>query len=366
MHFLGLATFALGIGLSLASPASRNHVRHESRVNSPYWIKRTRAAPETTLPVRIGLAQPNLHIGHDRLMEISDPRSEKYGQYMSAKEVGDLFRPSGGSIDTVRNWLHSSGIDNERHEVSAGRGWLKFEASVDELESLLATQYHIFHHVPTQEDHIGCSEYHVPQHIQEHIDFITPTVSFAKVKRGDKMKKSISKSLSPAALNPHVSSAGSNAFISDTEVPCYVAVTPDCIRRMYISVVCSGPVLTGTELYKIPKGTTAAPGNEVGIFEDGDYYDQDDLDSTFAAIAPYVPNGTHPELQGIDGGYAPMDGYVGVESLLDMSLIIPLVYPQSTILFQVDDLKEVELTQGFGDTFLDALDAVSLPSLDTQ
>jgi tripeptidyl-peptidase-1 len=120
-------------------------------------------------------------------------------------------------------------------------------------------------------------------------------------------------------------------------------------------------VLTEAEIYKIPKGTTAAPGNEVGIFEDGDFYDQEDLDATWAALAPYVPNGTHPELKGIDGGVAPVDGSVGVESLLDMSIIIPLVYPQSTVLFQVDDFKEVELSQGFGDTFLDALDAVSRP-----
>lgn len=118
-----------------------------------------------------------------------------------------------------------------------------------------------------------------------------------------------------------------------------------------------------TELYNIPKGTTAAAGNEVGIFEDGDWYDQADLDATFAALAPYVPNGTHPTLNGIDGGVAPLDGYVGIESLLDMSLIIPLVYPQSTVLYQVDDLKEVELSTGFGDTFLDALDSVIQPRL---
>lgn len=116
-------------------------------------------------------------------------------------------------------------------------------------------------------------------------------------------------------------------------------------------------------MYNIPQGTTAHPGNEIGIFEDGDFYDQEDLDLTFEVIAPYVPNGTHPILHGIDGGYAPMDGYVGIESLLDMSLIFPLVHPQQAILFQVDDYREVLLTQGFGDTFLDALDAVILPYL---
>ena len=47
----------------------------------------------------------------------------------------------------------------------------------------------------------------------------------------------------------------------------------------------------------------------------------------------------------------------GVESLLDFSIIIPLVYPQKSVLFQVDDYKEVILSTGFGDTFLDALDA---------
>jgi tripeptidyl-peptidase-1 len=110
-------------------------------------------------------------------------------------------------------------------------------------------------------------------------------------------------------------------------------------------------------LYGIPKGDSSHAGNEIGIFEDGDFYDQADLDLTFAAIAPYVPQGTHPTLDGIDGGTAPMEGFVGVESLLDMSIIFPLIHPQQAVLFQVDDLKEVESAEGFGDTFLDALDA---------
>jgi tripeptidyl-peptidase-1 len=67
-------------------------------------------------------------------------------------------------------------------------------------------------------------------------------------------------------------------------------------------------------------------------------------------------------LEGIDGGIAPfyipgVGEQIGVESLLDMSIILPLVYPQQAILFQVDDLTALESSSGFGDTFLDALDA---------
>jgi len=114
-------------------------------------------------------------------------------------------------------------------------------------------------------------------------------------------------------------------------------------------------------LYGIPLGNSSQPGNEIGIFEDGDFYNQNDLDLTFANLAPYVPNGTHPTLNGIDGGVAPYEDYIGIESLLDMSLIFPLIHPQAAVLYQVDDLKEVESTSGFGDTFLDALDAVNYP-----
>ena len=108
-------------------------------------------------------------------------------------------------------------------------------------------------------------------------------------------------------------------------------------------------------------GNSSQPGNEIGIFEDGDFYNQNDLDLTFANLAPYVPNGTHPKLNGIDGGVAPYEDYIGIESLLDMSLILPLIHPQAAVLYQVDDLKEVESSSGFGDTFLDALDAVNYP-----
>jgi tripeptidyl-peptidase-1 len=241
MHLLSLAALALSIGLSIASPAPHVRVRHEKRAPSPQWLKRTRAPPETSLPVRIGMAQNNLDVGHERLMEISDPSSEKYGQYLSAQEVGDLFRPSSESIDAVREWLHNSGIESDRHSVSPGRGWLKFDATVEELESLLFTEYHIYEHSDTMEQHIGCNEYHVPRHIQKHIDLITPTVTFAKLKGGEKMKKrSKLASLSRARLDPHVTPAetgGRQMSVSGnsgSEVPCYLAVTPDCIRRTYI------------------------------------------------------------------------------------------------------------------------------------
>lgn len=118
--------------------------------------------------------------------------------------------------------------------MSPGKGWLKFDASVEELENLLSTKYHVYEHATTQEGHIGCDEYHLPAEMVPHIDFVTPSVSTIRTGNGRdlrKKKRAEMKSLSPAGLQPKVRPAGSQvSSAEDSEVPCYTAVTPECLR----------------------------------------------------------------------------------------------------------------------------------------
>ena len=75
--------------LSAALPASANYVVHEKRSESPTWSPIQGAKPDgrITLPVRIGLRESNLHRGDAILMDVSDPKSDKYGKHLSADEV---------------------------------------------------------------------------------------------------------------------------------------------------------------------------------------------------------------------------------------------------------------------------------------
>ena len=70
--------------------------------------------------------------------------------------------------------------------------------------------------------------------------------------------------------------------------------------------------------------------------------------------------GTHPTLNGIDGGSAPVAvKLAGGESDLDFELAIPIIYPQTTTLYQTDDALYSSgniSTGGIFNTFLDALD----------
>lgn len=98
---------------------------------------------------------------------------------------------------------------------------------------------------------------------------------------------------------------------------CSAAVSPACIRA----------------LYQVPRPTTAVDGNEMGVYEADDIYDQADLDLFFSKYAPGIPNGTYPLLQSIDGGTAPISqDEGGGESTLDFDLVYPLIYPQKVLI----------------------------------
>jgi len=71
--------FAVSAGLFagvLAAPAPSSHVMHEKRNGGPSTWKRSSDVlldRSYILPMRIGLKQRNLDLGHDFLMDVSHP-----------------------------------------------------------------------------------------------------------------------------------------------------------------------------------------------------------------------------------------------------------------------------------------------------
>ena len=114
-----------------------------------------------------------------------------------------------------------------------------------------------------------------------------------------------------------------------------------------------------TALYGIPVGNLSTPGNELGIFESGDMYDQTDLDLFFTFLYNVIPTGTHPTMNSVDGGEAPVIPLLGgEESSLDFQISYPVIWPQNSVLFQTDDIYDAGGAEypGFLNNFLDAID----------
>lgn len=70
VSYLSIAV-SLAAVLCQAASVPSSHVVHERRDVPPkQWVKRSRVAENAILPMRIGLAQSNLHRGYDLLMDV--------------------------------------------------------------------------------------------------------------------------------------------------------------------------------------------------------------------------------------------------------------------------------------------------------
>lgn len=120
--------------------------------------------------------------------------------------------------------------------MSKGRNWIRVNVTVEEAESLLRTEYHVYTNTQTGKEHLACDEYSVPPHITEHIDFITPTVQFdatvkQKPKRRDLSKREMKVRPFPIAVpGPEVAPTPEVTY---SLANCYEYTTPDCLRALY-------------------------------------------------------------------------------------------------------------------------------------
>ena len=229
MHHLTLLAITLITSTVFAVPTSTPYAIHEKREFLPMqWEKRSKAQPDTKLSMRIGLTQRNLDLGPQHLADTFSPTSPNYGKHWTAKQVAEYFAPEDDTVVAVQSWLKGAGINHSRQSFTSG--WITFDASVEEAEVLLNTEYHLFQHSVTAEYHVGCDQYSVPTGLRNHIDLITPTIGFstkAKDKLLDRTSQRSRLSNLPRDLTPR-------AFTGALQ-GCAQNVTPSCIKGMYLS-----------------------------------------------------------------------------------------------------------------------------------
>jgi tripeptidyl-peptidase-1 len=85
------AALAVAVTASPISTTTTRHVVHERRSEPPpRWSRHTRLHPAATIPVRIGLAQQNLHRAEEFINQVAHPDSPDYGKHWSKEKVADI------------------------------------------------------------------------------------------------------------------------------------------------------------------------------------------------------------------------------------------------------------------------------------
>jgi tripeptidyl-peptidase-1 len=230
-------------------------------------------------------------------------------------------------VETVRTWLLASGIDPKHIVQSDNKGWIAMNIPAWKAEELFQTMYHEHEHAKSGAVRIGTDEYYLPDHVREHIDYITPGIKLSAALKKTELKRS-SPTLSsranhvqgpkkaPGDASPWSLPAGASLLPPDLQ-QCGRNMTPTCFKALY-------------EIPEAPKNPSSV--DIMGLYESGDIYSQEDIDSFFAEYAPYVPQGTHPKLDSIDGGEAPVSPdsqYNTGESDIDMDISFSIIYVSS-------------------------------------
>lgn len=158
--FKHLIAAVAAVPLCVAAPTTSSHVLHEQRrSHERNWKRSSKLDSSAVLPIRIGLTQSNLEKGPEILREVSHPSSSKYGQYLTASEVHELFAPAEEAVNSVREWVASFGIDPSRIIHSDNKGWLAFDASASEAEAMFDTEFYEYSHGDSGKLRVGCDEY---------------------------------------------------------------------------------------------------------------------------------------------------------------------------------------------------------------
>ncbi|KAH6694775.1 peptidase S8/S53 domain-containing protein [Leptodontidium sp. MPI-SDFR-AT-0119] len=332
------------------SPRNWKNVLHERRHVPPSgWMKRSRVSPEVEIPIRIALKQSNLENLEEHLLSVSTPGSKEYGKHWSHRRIAETFKPSRESVNAIWKWLVDAGFNRESVRRSQSLGWLSFNATVGEVEGLLETEYWVWEHEGSGMGHVACEKYSVPEHVREHIDFITPTVHFdAKIRpRKDKFPDGKKKGVGFGEWGkgndcaPKLSPRPKPVVHNLTD--CANNIVPDCLRALY-------------GIPELDHRTKLNPKNSFGVVQyTPQSYLASDLDMFFRNYSKNQVQ-KRPTLRSVDGGnvYNTPNFGQNIEANLDLEYAMALVNPLNVTLYQVGDLVNTQWTSF--NNFLDSLD----------
>ncbi|KAF8148410.1 peptidase S8/S53 domain-containing protein [Crassisporium funariophilum] len=345
MH-LNAGIYGLLALLSLCAAGKPNpssaYVLHEQRSHTPSgWSLVGRHEASQVLPLRFGLRQSNMDKLEELLNDVSHPDSPNYGNHWTPSQVAKMFSPSLETIDTIRTWLLGSGFNATRLKFSPTKAWVQVNATVEEAERLLRTEYHVYSH-KGGEKHIACNAYHLPAHVSPHVEIVTPSIHFDTILKRRNSTSVRAKKIGLPGVGITPKTTGKITSILKELKDCDKMITPICLRALY-------------GLFYEP---LASHKNTFGIVEyTPQAYLQSDLD-TFARNFSKDLVGKSPKLVSIDGGVVQtiQTGFnYNAESNLDLQYAMNLVNlvgsKQNVTLYQVGDIPQ-------GATFNNLLDAL--------
>ena len=251
------------------------------------------------------------------LESISDPNSDKFGQYLKPAEAAELFTPPVERVREVARWLNDSGVARSRMRLSLDLAHIGFDVPAEEAEALFEAEFHTFSSGDGVD--VASEKYTVPSRLSEYIDFVAPTAN------GGSASAAV-----PDSVEVELPDEASLQARQAADIDCFQYMTPHCLRK----------------LYNIDDGedVTPHPDNSFGFFTPSfSTWLSDDMEAFFTRLEPRL-TGEEPIVMPINGGYRYFDSDLinfNLEPHLDYQYGMAIAYPQPVVNIQVGDMYQV-------------------------
>jgi len=246
------------------------------------WVVGPRVEANTPIKLTIAIKQSNLDKLDTIFWDVSNPKSPRYGEYLTGEEVDALVASDPEHVRKVEEWLVENGVERNNIERPLS-DFVTARTDAATAERLLQCPFHRFtHRERSSLSLVRCStDYSVPEHVAPLLDFVGGVRHFPKVRK--------------QIINPRAEALAGQKR-SD------LFTTPSLLRS----------------LYNVGNVVNKSPGNSQSVVQFiGQFYASLDLAEFFDLFYP-TASGQTPKIVGPD------DGMPGVEASLDIEYIMAL------------------------------------------
>lgn len=213
--------FTLPIVVAVGAAASPNRMIHMENYLAETRDDFTKVGyPSSTAEHEVVFAinQKNLDQLETLFFEVSDPKSSKYGKYLSRAEVGNMTS-NVAATEAVSRFLNANGVNIVK--TTPYGEYITARAAIQQWERLFATTFYTFSHNEQQVKPVNrAAHYSIPEELVDHVAAVFNTVHLPPRSPAGKLIKAKSSApvkagtITPAVLNSYyeiTSNAGSTA-----------------------------------------------------------------------------------------------------------------------------------------------------------
>ncbi len=165
-----------GHRFSLNGVTKRTHMEKAKIAGRSDIMKSGRAPANARHSVIFACKTNNINRIELILLDISNPNSKNYGQYLSPEEIARLTTNEAAHRE-INKYLDYHGI--QVLKTSRNKEFITAEAPVSKWEEVFGNEFHLFKQTDLEDVHlVRAEEYSLPDILLEHVDAVFNVVQF--------------------------------------------------------------------------------------------------------------------------------------------------------------------------------------------